>query len=253
MSDSGFESNSDVGIEDSQAEQFEVSKMEQLEIEQIEDSEVAQIKAIFHEFDADGSGGIDAGDEILAALTAAGLAVDPGQCDYMMRKYDDDRNGYLCVDEFVEMVLDIRACTADGVQKRLELRTHNAVQKALGAWWDAAVKMIEKEEGAPPNRSTLAQASLSCARLRQPIYVAIMCKLFKAMSYEYSMGWMDEAEVVDLAQNEWESDRRGKVWRPRLSASGPGFARRRRIRAHHWTCGVSSGLPQRRALRRWHL
>ena len=62
-----------------------------------------EILEAFHKFDADQSGGIDAA-ELRNALEATGLVVDGEQCEYMMRKYDDDRGATLDINEFAQLV-----------------------------------------------------------------------------------------------------------------------------------------------------
>ena len=63
----------------------------------------AEIVEAFNKFDADGSGDIDAG-ELRLALEAAGLKVSGEQCEYMLRKYDDDRGASLDLEEFSQLV-----------------------------------------------------------------------------------------------------------------------------------------------------
>ena len=151
-------------------------------------------EAVFQRFDVDGSGMIE-GSELRKALEASGLDVNDDQCAYMMRKYDDDRNATLDIHEFTEMVCDLRATSASGVQARLNLRSHVQVKGALDVWWSAAVRSIELESG----------PIVGQPKLRRERYIAIIKKVFKAMSAEY-----DEAEATSIAESEWESDRRGK-------------------------------------------
>ena len=96
-------------------------------------------RAAFEQFDADGSGTIDAF-ELRDALEATGLTVDAAQVEYMLRKYDDDRGASLDFDEFAALVKDLRSTRGSATQRRLNLRTHPLVTEALDAWWSAAIR-----------------------------------------------------------------------------------------------------------------
>ena len=99
-------------------------------------------RAAFQQFDADGSGDIDAS-ELRRALSAVGLTVDEGQVGYMLRKYDDDRGATLDLDEFAQLVEDIKSAGTSSLQERLHLRTHPDVVAALAEWWRAALCSLE--------------------------------------------------------------------------------------------------------------
>ena len=147
-----------------------------------------EIAAAFQKFDADNSGSIDSA-ELRVALEAVGLTVDGEQCEYMLRKYDDDRGATLDLDEFSQLVGDMRINSVESMQARLALRSHSHVLAALGGWW-GAVRCSMK-------------AGADC-KLEHDTYVSIMCKIFRAMIPEY-----DPADALDTAETEWEHDRRG--------------------------------------------
>ena len=61
----------------------------------------AQVRGVFASFDLDASGAIDA-DELLGALRACGLSgIEPSMVQFMLRKYDGDRNSSLDVYEVI--------------------------------------------------------------------------------------------------------------------------------------------------------
>lgn len=148
----------------------------------------------------------------------------------MLRKYDDDRGASLDIEEFAQLVEDVRAASGSSLQSRLNLRTHSAVLAALDAWWATATRYIDVRAHSPSR--SLAPRPLSPPslppRLRirsflrfraQPMkmrpkdvepklmhdeYVAIMKRVFKAMTKEW-----DDDDASETIEGEWESDRRG--------------------------------------------
>ena len=115
-----------------------------------------EVWAAFQKFDVDGSGTIDRS-ELRSALEEAGLTVGEEQASYLLRKYDDDRNADLDVQEFAALVSDLKQTSSDdmdSVRVRLALRSHPLVAEALDAWWGAALitindpKTLTKEERA---------------------------------------------------------------------------------------------------------
>lgn len=149
-----------------------------------------ELVAVFSRFDVDNSGGIDAS-ELRAALEYLGLRLDGEQCDYMLRKYDDDRGESLDLNEFAQLVEDVRVNTAESMLERLTLRSHPHVSAALEGWCSAA-------RAAPgSNEDTVFM-------VQHDAYVGIMCKVIKAMEEEW-----DEEDAMETAEAEWEHDRRG--------------------------------------------
>ena len=69
------------------------------------DSDVA---SVFHRFDKDRSGDIDAS-ELRDALEALGLSTSSEQAVRVMHKYDKDRSGKLEFDEFLRLVTELRS------------------------------------------------------------------------------------------------------------------------------------------------
>lgn len=123
----------------------------------------------FQKFDADGSGGLDAS-ELRVALKEAGLEVTGDQCEYMLRKYDDDRGATLDIEEFAQLLQDLRVNTDASVQERLNLRTHPEVAAALAAWWSAASSSLESAQS----------ADVSTVHLTHDVYIVIMKKSARA-------------------------------------------------------------------------
>lgn len=160
------------------------------------DSDGAELLQVFNQFDVDGSGGIDA-TELRDALAALGLSVmDSEQCEYMLRKYDNDRGATLDLEEFEQLVNDMRLNSVEAMQSRMALRAHPHVLAALDAWWGAAWRSLKAERPADSEESELA--------LMHDAYVQIMCKIFKAMVEPW-----DEEDALATAESEWENDRRG--------------------------------------------
>ena len=127
-------------------------------------------RAAFLKYDTDGSGDIDAS-ELRFALEAAGLQVTGEQCQYMLRKYDDDRGATLDLEEFAQLLQDLSVNTDESVQHRLELRTHPLVEEALRAWWGAAIGSLKTERNLNERRG-----SVTLERLGHDGYVLIMIK-----------------------------------------------------------------------------
>ena len=65
------------------------------------------VEAAFRRADADGSGGIDEG-ELLVALNDLGLETDAAQARVVMQRYDADRSGTLELDEFRRLVQELK-------------------------------------------------------------------------------------------------------------------------------------------------
>lgn len=103
-----------------------------------------EIREVFAKFDVDGSGDVDAS-ELRDALKELGLKLDGEQVDYMLRKYDNNRGATLDIEEFAQLVQDLRMNSADTLQERLDLRTHASVQRALTMWWMAAERSLDRE------------------------------------------------------------------------------------------------------------
>ena len=156
----------------------------------------AEIVEAFNKFDADGSGDIDAG-ELRLALEAAGLKVSGEQCEYMLRKYDDDRGASLDLEEFSQLVRDLHVNTDESVQARLNLRTHPQVVGALDAWWDTACTLLSSHELG-------AAEATEDAQLTHDAYIAVIMKIFKALTDDW-----DEADAKATAEGEWDHDRKG--------------------------------------------
>jgi hypothetical protein len=76
-----------------------------------------EIVQAFDLYDADHSGAIDA-TELRSALQAVGLTVTGTQVDFMLRKYDDDRNMTLQLPEFAQLVRDLKINSPESVQRR---------------------------------------------------------------------------------------------------------------------------------------
>ena len=157
-----------------------------------------EIVQAFDLYDADHSGAIDA-TELRSALQAVGLTVTGTQVDFMLRKYDDDRNMTLQLPEFAQLVRDLKINSPESVQRRMDLRTHPLVVEALDAWWQTAESSMEEQYKAAP-----AGVKPRVGELQQEQYVIIMRKISKALLEKY-----DEEEADATAREDWESDRRG--------------------------------------------
>lgn len=156
-----------------------------------------QLFEVFERFDADGSGGIDAR-ELRGALEALGLSVgDSEQCEYMLRKYDENRGATLDINEFSQLVADLRINSVEIMQARMALRSHPHVLGALDAWWGAAWRSLAAERAHGGSTETEF-------KLKHDPYISIMGKVFKAMVEVW-----DEDDALETAESEWDNDRRG--------------------------------------------
>lgn len=162
------------------------------------DEDMEAMRRTFAKFDANDSGDIDA-HELRAALQDIGLVVDSEQVDFMLRKYDDDRNATLDLEEFVQLVQDLKVNTPESVQHRVQLRTHPAVIEALDMWWQTALASMERDA------KTGVESSVPVGELRREQYVAIMSKVSKALLEDW-----DYDEATAIAEADFEHDRRGR-------------------------------------------
>ena len=156
-----------------------------------------EVLAAFQRYDVDDSGAVDA-HELRAALQELGLTVSGTQVEFMLRKYDDDRNATLQLREFAQLVRDMRINTPESVQRRLDLRSHPAVVDALEAWWSAAMQSMKVQCDASGPRP------VEVGQLVHDQYVVVMRKISKALLEQW-----DVLEATAIAEEDWENDRRG--------------------------------------------
>jgi hypothetical protein len=118
-----------------------------------------KVRAVFEKYDKDGSGDIDSS-ELGAALDACGLqGIDHSMIEYMLRKYDGDRNATLDIFEFGNMVEDLRLNSTDSVKQRLGLRSNPVVLDALKLWRNTAWYTMEADyQSLHPERKRNASA-----------------------------------------------------------------------------------------------
>jgi hypothetical protein len=159
------------------------------------------VRDAFLQFDKDSSGDIDAS-ELNGALDACGLkGIDSSMIEFMLRKYDGDRNATLDIYEFSAMVDDLKMNSAESVKARLELRTNPVVTAALELWRNTAWHSMAVDSGLSEQEASTSATGLELNRTQ---YVLIVRKIVKALSAE----WSDE-EATQTAEEDWETDRRG--------------------------------------------
>ena len=91
-----------------------------------------EISRIFHAYDKDGSGAIDA-NELVAALTALGLSSGRFEASKVLTKYDRDGKGALNLTEFNSMVTDLHRFKAKRAAKKAKEKAQDEKQKVQGA------------------------------------------------------------------------------------------------------------------------
>jgi hypothetical protein len=125
--------------------------------------------------------------------------------EFVMRKYDSDRNGSLDVYEFGSLVEDLRVNTAESVKERFSLRTHKKVEAALKLWSKAVWRSMEGD----PRRLTDEQgeastSSTSALGLGRAQYIDLMRRIIQTLRPE-----LGKEEATSVAEEDWSHDRAG--------------------------------------------
>ena len=89
---------------------------------------------------------------------------------------------------------DMELYTEDNLERRLRLRSDEAVLEVLQDWWSTAQRSMRSEN--PWNKGT---------GLGREDYVRICVKIYKAMIKEF-----DEGEALECAQDDWCNDSKGE-------------------------------------------
>jgi hypothetical protein len=147
--------------------------------------------------------------------------------EFVMRKYDSDRNGSLDVYEFGSLVEDLRVNTTQSVKERLSLRTHKKVEAALKLWSKAVWRSMEGD----PRRLTDEQgeastSSTSALGLGRAQYIDLMRRIIHRR----------------FAPN--SERKRRRAW-PRRTGHMTAPERRRDRRRRDALCGLAEGLSLR--------